>query len=203
MAPPACAARRGVFGRTTPKTGWPWSRRRAAARPPERATTPRLQRMLIQQLRALGVRMLIIDELQRLSKLGPYEQAIIMDALRYISNQLHISIAGFGSNEAKGLIEGDLHLKERFEVVALPGWTRKDRWPLEVVFQRLAYMPLRKPTDVNRELMEMLERHSGRNLGRLLSLLERSAVAAVDKEECLSADLVEAVAVRRRRAEVG
>jgi len=123
--------------------------------------------------------------------------------LRYISSQLRISIAGFGSNEAKGLIEGDLHLKERFEVVALPGWTRKDGWPLDVVSKRLAYMPLRKPTEVDRKLIEMLERHSGRNPGRLVSLLERSAVAAVDKEECLSADLVEAVAARRRRAEVG
>lgn len=170
---------------------------------PERASGSRLQRMVLQQLRARGVRVIVIDEFQRLVKLQLRGQQLILDALRYISNQLQISLAAFGSNEAKGLIEGDLHLKERFEIVALPSWSRKERWPVELVRQRIAYMPLRRETEVGRDLFETLERHSGRNLGRLLALLERAAVAALDKEESVTAELVEAVALRRRRAEGG
>lgn len=58
----------------------------------------------------------------------------------------------FGSDEAKALIESDPHLEERFEIVALPAWTKKEKWVVEPVRERLRLIPLRKPTTVDREL---------------------------------------------------
>jgi len=37
----------------------------------------------------------------------------------------------------------------------------------------------------------------------MFGLLERTAIAALEREECLSAALIEAVALRRRRDEDG
>jgi len=73
----------------------------------------------------------------------------------------------------------------------------------EAVRARLAFMPLRKPTVVDRELMETLLLHSRSLIGQMFRLLERAAIAALDREECLSAALIEAVALRRRRDEDG
>ena len=64
-------------------------------------------------------------------------------------------------------------------------------------------MPLRKPTEVDRELMEALLLYSKSLLGRMFRLLERAAINALDQDECLSASSIEAVALRGRRDEDG
>jgi len=51
--------------------------------------------------------------------------------------------------------------------------------------------------------METLLLHSRSLIGQMFRLLERAAIAALDREECLSAALIEAVALRRRRDEDG
>jgi hypothetical protein len=51
--------------------------------------------------------------------------------------------------------------------------------------------------------MDALFSHSRSLLGRMFDLIERTAVAALEHDEQLSAGLVEAVATRRRRKEDG
>lgn len=94
-------------------------------------------------------------------------------------------------------------MEERFEIVALPAWTKKEKWVVEAVRERLRLIPLRKPTIVDRGLMEALFLHSGSLVGRLFGLIERTAIAALEQEECLSAQLIDDVALRRRRGEHG
>jgi hypothetical protein len=166
-------------------------------------TTPRLQAMVLRHLAARRIRLGIFDELQRVTDLRAKDQRAILNVLKYLSNQLSMSLAGFGSGEAKALIQSDPHLEERFDIVALPMWTRKSSWAIEAVRARLAYMPLRKPTEVDRELMEALLLYSKSLLGRMFRLLERAAINALDQEECLSASSIEAVALRGRRDEDG
>lgn len=76
---------------------------------------PRLQAMVMRHLSARGTRLMILDELQRVTELRPREQRAILNALKYLSNQLSMSLAGFGSGEAKALIKSDPHLEERFD----------------------------------------------------------------------------------------
>ncbi|WP_165187216.1 TniB family NTP-binding protein [Caulobacter soli] len=167
------------------------------------ATTSRLQAMVLRQLKARGIRLVILDELQRVTELRPRDQRAILNALKYISNQLSISIAGFGSGEARALIQSDPHLGERFDIIALPKCNKKEKWLVDLVRARLELIPLRKPTQVDRQFMTVLLLHSNSLLGRMFRLLERAAIAALDNEECLSADLIEAVTLRRRLAENG
>lgn len=145
--------------------------------------------------------MIMLDELQRATDLRQRDQRTILNALKYISNQLSISIVGFGSGEAKALIESDAHLGERFDIVALPKCNKKEKWLVDLVVARLEFFPLRKNTTVDRQLMESLLFHSNSLLGRIFRILERAAVAALDDDECFSADLIEAVTLRRRLAE--
>jgi hypothetical protein len=166
--------------------------------PTPEATVYRLQAMVMRQLEARGIRLMILDELQRVTELRLTEQRHILNALKYLSNRLSISIAGFGSGEARVLIESDLHLAERFDIVALPPWTKAQRWAIDAVKERLAWMPLRKATTVDLDFMAALFRHSDELLGRMFSLLERAAVAALEHDECLSVALLDQVAGRRR-----
>lgn len=92
----------------------------ALGAPAPDTTTPRLQAMVIRHLRARNIRLIILDELQRVTELRPRDQRVILNVLKYLSNQLSIGLAGFGSGEAKALIKSDPHLEERFDIVALP-----------------------------------------------------------------------------------
>ena len=153
-------------------------RRLKAPRPIE-ATASRLQDMVLTYLTANRIRMIILDEIQRITELRTREQRIVLNVIKYISNQLSISIVGFGSGEAKALIQSDPHLAERFDIIALPAWGRRERWVVEAVRERLRYIPLRKPTVIDRPLMEALFLHSGSILGRLFNLIERAAIVAL------------------------
>jgi len=166
--------------------------------PTPEAPVHRLQAMVMRQLEARGIRLIILDELQLVTELRLTEQRHILNALKYLSNRLSISIAGFGSGEARVLIESDLHLAERFDIVALPLWTKAERWAVDAVKARVAWMPLRKPTAVDHDFMAALFRHSDKLLGRMFSLLERAAVAALDNEECLTVELLKRMAGVRR-----
>lgn len=166
-------------------------------------TAYRLQDMVLSHLSANRIRMIIIDEIQRITEFRMRDQRIVLNVLKYLSNQLSISIVGFGSGEAKALIKADQHLQERFDVVALPAWTKKERWVVNAVAERLSLIPLRKRTEVDRDLVEALFLHSEAIVGRLFRLIESAAIVALDHEECLSAQLIEDVALRRRREEHG
>ncbi|WP_082539746.1 MULTISPECIES: TniB family NTP-binding protein [unclassified Caulobacter] len=167
------------------------------------ATAARLQSMLMRHLKARSINMIMLDELQRATELRQRDQRTILNALKYLSNQLSISIVGFGSGEAKALIESDDHLSERFDVIELPKCGKREKWLVDLVRARVEYFPLRKATSVDRAMMECLLFHSNFLLGRLIRLLERAAIAALDNQEHISADLIEAVATRRRLTENG
>jgi hypothetical protein len=83
-------------------------RRLKAPRPIE-ATASRLQDIALTHLSANRIRMMILDEIQRITELRTREQRIVLNVIKYISNQLSMSIVGFGSGEAKALIQSDPH----------------------------------------------------------------------------------------------
>ncbi len=165
---------------------------------PESATAPRLQGMVLTHLEARGVRVIILEELQRAVELRPRDRRVVMDSLRYISNKLAICLAGFGSHESKEVIDADDHLRSRFEVIELPRWSRREKWTVELVKGRIAYMPLKRPTKVDRALMDMLDQYTEGSLGRAVFLLERCGAAALEIEEHITIEMIEAVARGKR-----
>lgn len=165
---------------------------------PESATAPRLQSMVLTHLEARGVRVIILEELQRAVELRPRDRRIVMDSLRYISNKLAICMAGFGSHESKEVIDADDHLRTRFEVIELPRWSRREKWTVELVKGRIAYMPLKRATKVDRAFMDMLDQYTEGSLGRAVFLLERCGAAALENEEHITIEMIEAVARGKR-----
>lgn len=167
-------------------------------------TTAKLRSMVVNQLRQRRTRLLIIDELQHALVQRASAQQVVLNTLKYLSNELSLSIAGFGSRESKALVYSDEHLAQRFEVVALPAWDKKHSWVVDVVRQRVALFPLRRPTVIDRAFMNLLLQLCGPTGGRMLAMLERCAQSAIrDGSERLSVDLLEAVALKGKRLEHG
>jgi len=161
-------------------------------------TVTRLAAMVRRQLEARNVRLLIIDEMQHILGQRPAAVQVVLNTLKCLSNELSISIAGFGTGEAKSLIKSDPHLAERFDVVGLPEWAKKTKWTVDVVREKVAWFPLRQPTEVDRALMDMLRRVAGNLPGRWLDYLERAALEAINSGvERITPEILKLVAERR------
>lgn len=176
----------------------------AVGAPAPETTVPRLRAMVVRQLRARNARLLTVDEIQHALDQRPMAQQIVLNTFKYLSNELSLSIAGFGSSEAKALVRADEHLAQRFDIVALPAWDQKQRWVVDFIRQRISLFPLRRPTVVDRVFMKALLQASGPVAGRMLSTLERCAIAAIQNgDERLSPELIETVTLNVERLEYG
>jgi hypothetical protein len=168
--------------------------------PTPTTTASRLQAMVIKHLDHRRIRLIIIDEIQRITDLADRQQRVVMNALKFLSNKLSLGYAGFGSGESRVLVQSDPHLMQRFNIIELPRWQRKERWAVQTVSDRIAFFPLRRPTVVDREFMETLMHQSDTLIGRMFELLQEAATLALDGEERLTPELVEATSREFRQA---
>jgi hypothetical protein len=73
------------------------------------------------------------------------EQRVILNTQRYLSNELKISLVGFGIMEARQAINGDVQLARRFDPVTLPRWTADKEFE-QLVLAIIRNLPLREPS---------------------------------------------------------
>ena len=87
-----------------------------------RATIVELGRTAVRLLGDLGVQVLILDEIHNVLAASWREQRVVFNTLRYLSNELKLSLVCFGINEARQAINGDVQLARRFDALCLPRW---------------------------------------------------------------------------------
>ena len=78
--------------------------------------------------RQLEVRMLVIDEIHSILAGTFREQRIVLNAIRFLANDLRIPLVCVGTHEAKQALMTDQQLADRFEARELPPW--QDDLPL-------------------------------------------------------------------------
>ena len=96
-------------------------------------------------MRAVGVHVLLLDEVHNILAGTFREQRIVLNALRYLSNELKISLLCFGVNEAREAISGDVQLARRFEEYPLPRWSADEGFE-QLVLAIVRNLPLRQPS---------------------------------------------------------
>lgn len=91
---------------------------------PARPTThaKQLQSHVIDLLRTIGCRMLIIDEVHNLLVNGPQKLRVAQAMIRYLSNELQIPIVCVGIRDALNVFVADPQLSSRFRSVVFPRW---------------------------------------------------------------------------------
>ena len=148
---------------------------------PYRASDPasKLRYQVIHLFRACHVRMLIIDEFHSLLTGSPIKQREVMNAIKFLCNELAIPVVGVGTREAVRVLHTDPQHASRFDVMTLP------LWDLNQDFQRLLagfekVLPLKRASKLHQpELASLLHIISEGNTGNLHRLLTACGTEAI------------------------
>lgn len=134
-----------------------------------------LEDTAIEMLTHAAPRMLIIDEIQHLLSCTSREQRAALNAIKYLANQLRISIVAAGTHEALHVMRCDPQIASRFEQMELPVWTESEELR-RFVAGYLAMLPIRKmPKAVDKRFIEYLLELTDGVTGRIIDVLRRAA----------------------------
>lgn len=120
-----------------------------------------LEQVALRLMRAVDVHVFVLDEVHNILAGTFREQRIILNTLRYLSNELKISLVCFGVNEAREAISGDVQLARRFEEFPLARWSAEEAFE-QLVLAITRNLPLRQPTVLSaRALRKILQATDG------------------------------------------
>ena len=138
-----------------------------------------MEQAALRIMEAIGVQVLVIDEVHNILA-GTYrEQRIVLNTLRFLSNRLQISLVCFGVNEAREAIGGDVQLARRFEQFTLSRWAANEQFET-LVTSILRNTPLRKPSVLTpKSLRRMLQITEG-IMANIFHMMNSLAVEAVE-----------------------
>lgn len=142
-----------------------------------------LEQQALKLLRAVKVRMLVIDELHNITAGKGNIQREFLNLLRFLGNELRIPLVGIGTKEAYLAIRTDDQLENRFEPMVLPIW--QEGQELESLLASfVAMLPLRKPSHIATSDVAryVLARTEG-TIGEIAQLLSCTAIAAIESGE--------------------
>lgn len=149
---------------------------------PYRATDPlpKLRYQVIHQLRTCHTRLLIIDEFHSLLTGSAIKQREVMNAIKFLCNELMIPIVGVGTREAVRVLHTDPQHASRFDVASVPLWElNKDFQRLLLWFERV--LPLKEESALHQpEVAASLHAICAGNLGDLHRLLVECATEAIN-----------------------
>ena len=130
-------------------------------------------------MRAVGLRMLVIDEIHNLLGATARRQRELLNLLRFLGNELRIPIVCLGTREAYLAVRSDDQLENRFHPLLLPTWDDSAEFArLLASFE--AVLPLREPSHLAMTpLRELILRRSEGTIGEIASLLTRAATLAL------------------------
>jgi type II secretory pathway predicted ATPase ExeA len=142
-----------------------------------------LEQAVLTLLRAVGVRVLVVDELHNVLAGRGEARREFLNLIRFLGNQLRIPLVGVGTREAYLAIRSDDQLENRFAPFVLPRW-EPDQEACSLLASFAASFPLRRRSGIATEAMAqyLLTRSEG-TIGELAALLTDAAVAAIESGE--------------------
>lgn len=153
----------------------------APYKPGDRADRKQFQ--AIKLLRAVGLRMLVIDEIHHMLAGTMTKQKVFLNVIKYLGNELEVPIVGVGTRDAFRAMQTDLQLSNRFDRVMLPLWANDDEYlRLLATFEQA--IPLRHPSNlVDGALADKIYSMTEGYLGEIARLLQDAAVEAVESRQ--------------------
>ncbi len=144
-----------------------------------RADIAHMEQAALRIMGAIGVQVLVIDEVHNILAGSYKEQRVVLNTLRFLSNRLQISLVCFGVNEAREAISGDVQLARRFEQFTLSRWAANDQFEV-LVASIFRNTPLRHPTVLApKSLRRMLQITEGITAS-IFHMLNTLAVEAIE-----------------------
>ena len=130
--------------------------------------------------RVIGLRMLIIDEIQHMIAGTLQRQRVFLNTIKYLGNELQIPIVGVGTTDALHALQSDPQLANRFEPVVLGRWQYDERYRrLLASFELL--LPLKEPSFLSEPtLAAKIMSMSEGTIGEITEVLKRAARLAIE-----------------------
>lgn len=153
----------------------------APYKPSERVDKKQFQ--AIKLLRYVGLKVLIIDEIHHILAGNLNRQKAFLNVLKYLGNELQISIVGVGTKDAFRALQTDPQLANRFDPVVLPRWEMdNDYLRLLASFERM--LPLKKPSALTQSsLASKLFAMSEGYIGELSRVLSEASIYAIEQKK--------------------
>lgn len=145
-------------------------------------------------LRRLETRILIIDEIHNILAGSMSRQRVFLNVIKYLSNELRISIVAAGTQDALNAINTDYQLSNRFEPLILPKWQYDNEYlRLLSSFERV--MPLKKPSNLIQEELSMrILSISQGTIGEISKVISLASIEAIKSGvEFISKDILDAI----------
>jgi Cdc6-like AAA superfamily ATPase len=156
-----------------------------------RAAVVELEQAAIRLMSTMNVQVLLLDEVHNILAGTFREQRIVLNTLRYISNELQVSLVCSGVNEAREAISGDVQLARRFEEFPLTRWSADEQFE-DLVLAIVRNLPLRNPTVLSARAMRRLLQVTDGITSKVFRLLHQLAIEAIKSgAERLSDDAID------------
>lgn len=146
-------------------------------------------------LHAMKPRMLVVDEVHHLLAGNYREQRAAMNLLKYLANDLQMSVVLVGTADAVVALQTDPQMSSRFTPMELPRWGESEEFRRFLyAFERL--LPLKHPSSLaQRDLVQFVLAATGGLTGTIAHLLTRAAESAIrDRSERIGLAHLEQVA---------
>lgn len=156
-----------------------------------RKTVSELEVRALEHLRDMDLKMLMIDEVHNLLAGSYREQRRFLNMLRFLANELRVSLVVFGVNEALQAIRGDEQLARRLDEHYLPLWED------DVEFSRLiqtliAAMALEGRSGLTVASLRTILTVTGGVTSRIFIMIKSLAINAIESgDERITDDAVE------------
>jgi len=144
-----------------------------------RSTIVGLEQTTLRLLHAVGVQVLLIDEIHNIIAGSWREQRVILNTLRFLSNEANLSLVCFGITEAREAINGDVQLARRLDVLTLPRWKANDDFQ-QLVLAIIRNFPLRQPSVMTAGGLKRVLRVTGGVTSKIFRLLNEVAIEAIE-----------------------
>jgi ATP-dependent Clp protease ATP-binding subunit ClpA len=135
-------------------------------------------------INALGLRVLVIDELHNIAPSTSTKQREFLVILKYLCNELKICLICAGTPEVWNVVSFDPQLSNRFEPIVLKSWTTK---PEDFIAFLKAYerqLPLKHESNLTqRSLLAAIFKLGEGLLGEYVTILKKSAIYALESGE--------------------
>ena len=144
-----------------------------------RATIVELERTTVRLLGDLGIQVLVLDEIHNVLAASWREQRVVFNTLRYLSNELKLSLVCFGIMEARQAINGDVQLARRFNSVSLPRWIAGKEFE-QLVLAIVRNLPLKEPSVLTVKGLRRILLASDGVSARIFRMLNDVAIEAIE-----------------------
>jgi len=146
------------------------------------------------QLRNVGLKVLVIDEIQHLLSGSTNRQREFLNVIKSMGSKLKVPIVAAGTLDAFRAVRNDPQVSNRFEPALLPLWKNDVEFArLLASFERL--LPLHKPSGLTEaQIRTRLFTMSEGIIGELWKVLHRAAVESVKRGvEQINSDMLDAI----------